>query len=469
MSKRPSVWSNSLALSFGGVVLFVLLCLVVWFVPKIQVDSVPSPTVRIQTETAARDVLVKSIGGFLFFVTAFVGIRNLQVSEEKQVTERFSKAVEMLGHEGNVHIRLGGIYALERIAIDSKKDYYPVMQVLAAFVRTKAYAGSNQEPGEKLYLCEEFSSAKDNHEEEQERRFGSFDDSYEDIYRGEYEYYKGTVNMNYVPNHLADVQAAVSVIGRQNSGTYPLDLSKTLLEGLTFEGNYKNVSFYKAHLIACILGRPTENKLDKFQNNDFTEAVFERVKFRNSNLTEARFNKSVFITTDFANCNFTEANLAETQFSGETKIYKCTFPRSTWIRSSMGREVIVPSFKGRSGNNSICFEERSEVKETDITGANFEAAEIINTLFEGGKYQKAEFQKTKLSGVTFKNVDLSSSNFAGAEIGHEAKFYMGYRQLVSRRSHLKTYFDQVIFKNAGISKTELEAKATIIEADFTEL
>ena len=35
-------------------------------------------------------------------------------------------------------IRLGGIYALERIAKDSEKDHGPIMEVLTAYVREKA-------------------------------------------------------------------------------------------------------------------------------------------------------------------------------------------------------------------------------------------------------------------------------------------------------------------------------------------
>ena len=35
-------------------------------------------------------------------------------------------------------VRLGGIYALERIAKDSPRDYGPIMEVLTAFVREQA-------------------------------------------------------------------------------------------------------------------------------------------------------------------------------------------------------------------------------------------------------------------------------------------------------------------------------------------
>ena len=48
-------------------------------------------------------------------------------------------------------IRLGGIYALERIAKDSEKDHGPIMEVLTAYVREKAPRKENHKPqaGEK--------------------------------------------------------------------------------------------------------------------------------------------------------------------------------------------------------------------------------------------------------------------------------------------------------------------------------
>ena len=56
------------------------------------------------------------------------------VSQESQITERFTRAIEQLGSE-NLAIRLGGIYALERIAQDSEKDHWQVMEVLSAYLR----------------------------------------------------------------------------------------------------------------------------------------------------------------------------------------------------------------------------------------------------------------------------------------------------------------------------------------------
>jgi Pentapeptide repeats (8 copies) len=60
--------------------------------------------------------------------------RTLEVTEQGHITERYTKAIEQLGSD-KLDVRLGGIYALERIAVDSERDYPTVVEVLSAFVR----------------------------------------------------------------------------------------------------------------------------------------------------------------------------------------------------------------------------------------------------------------------------------------------------------------------------------------------
>ena len=60
--------------------------------------------------------------------------RNFILSREGQVTDRYTKAIEQLGSD-KLDVRIGGIYALERIARDSARDHPVVMEVLTAFIR----------------------------------------------------------------------------------------------------------------------------------------------------------------------------------------------------------------------------------------------------------------------------------------------------------------------------------------------
>ena len=48
-------------------------------------------------------------------------LRALEVTEQGQVTDRYTKAVGQLGKESSP-VRVGGVYALERIGHDSSRD-----------------------------------------------------------------------------------------------------------------------------------------------------------------------------------------------------------------------------------------------------------------------------------------------------------------------------------------------------------
>jgi hypothetical protein len=60
--------------------------------------------------------------------------RTYELTEQGQVTDRYTKAIEQLGSE-KLDVRIGGIYALERVARDSARDHPTVMEVLTAFIR----------------------------------------------------------------------------------------------------------------------------------------------------------------------------------------------------------------------------------------------------------------------------------------------------------------------------------------------
>lgn len=63
--------------------------------------------------------------------------RQAATAESGQITDRFTKAIDQLGSE-QMAVRLGAIYALERIAEDSERDHIPIMETLCAFIRENA-------------------------------------------------------------------------------------------------------------------------------------------------------------------------------------------------------------------------------------------------------------------------------------------------------------------------------------------
>lgn len=61
---------------------------------------------------------------------------EVRIAQESQVTERFVAAVKLLSETRDA-ARIGGIYALRRIALDSEDDKPTVVRTLSAFIRDK--------------------------------------------------------------------------------------------------------------------------------------------------------------------------------------------------------------------------------------------------------------------------------------------------------------------------------------------
>ena len=65
-----------------------------------------------------------------------VALEQNKIIEQGQVIERFTRAVEQLGHD-NQAVRVGGLYGLERIAEESPKERRQAFSMLAGFVRSR--------------------------------------------------------------------------------------------------------------------------------------------------------------------------------------------------------------------------------------------------------------------------------------------------------------------------------------------
>jgi hypothetical protein len=116
------------------VIVVVLLFLVLnWYVAPTK------PSERKDLILAVAQIL----GGTALLSGLYFTWRTLQVNREGQITERFTRSIDQLGatdDEGNrlFEIRIGGIYALERIARESEEDYWTIMEILTAYVRQNA-------------------------------------------------------------------------------------------------------------------------------------------------------------------------------------------------------------------------------------------------------------------------------------------------------------------------------------------
>ncbi len=136
--------------------------------------------------------------------------RTHELTEQGQVTDRYAKAIEQLGSD-KLDVRIGGIYALERVARDSARDHPTVMEVLTAFIRE--------------------------HSDEQRTPPGTGDQKRD-------------------PSIRPDVQAAVTVVGRRDAkrDIRPLDLrGAKLICAILLRANLASANLLRANLTGANL------------------------------------------------------------------------------------------------------------------------------------------------------------------------------------------------------------------------
>src|SRR5664280_1223412 len=126
---------RSLAYLYAGLFAAVL---VVWSLPSLltrypRVDAAARHTAITNTRTGLVATLAVLGAGVGLAYTA----RTYRLSREGHLTDRYTKAVEQLGSD-KIEVRLGGIYALERLMRDSSTDQPTIVEVLAAYIRQHA-------------------------------------------------------------------------------------------------------------------------------------------------------------------------------------------------------------------------------------------------------------------------------------------------------------------------------------------
>lgn len=121
-----------------AVVAIALIALVVRWAPTWLASARGiSPSERAAEIGRVRNSVLAILAGGIALVGAIYTARTFALNQQGQITERFSRAIEYLGH-GEMDVRLGGIYALERIARQSAVDHAPIMEVLTAYLREHA-------------------------------------------------------------------------------------------------------------------------------------------------------------------------------------------------------------------------------------------------------------------------------------------------------------------------------------------
>jgi hypothetical protein len=273
-----------------GIAIVVLALAIVWalFVPlgdwlaRHDVGSVTGSLHETALDNARGRLLTLGAGLFAAGALIFTA-RNFTLSREGQVTDRYTKAIEQLGSD-KLDVRIGGIYALERVARDSARDHPTVMEVLTAFIREHSH---------ERWPPEDHPASRG-----QER------------------------------STRPDVQAALTVVGRRDSDRdirridlSRADLTRAILTDANLGGAILTLAdLGGANLAGAALSRaalPTANLTDaRLAGADLAGAFLFAADLSRADLGGANLTDASFARADLTDATLTDANLGRARLAG---------------------------------------------------------------------------------------------------------------------------------------------------------
>ncbi len=382
-------WIGTVAIVLVGAVVFVLLDVFARYIAEITPQQL-MPVASITEDELARRTLenegvrinlsiAAGIGGLIALV--FVAVRSLAaqkqaaasykqavVAEEGQITERFTRAIDQLGATENdgkpkVEIRLGAIYALERIARDSERDHWPVMEVLTAYVRQHATA-------ENLEAMEGAETTTG------------------DLPRSK-------------RSPRIDIKAILTVLGRRNcsydgqdvdGNKNTLNLSQACIEGAAMHGTHLEHAYLKeVHMEEARLYQAHLNHADlraaRMDRANLIEAILDDAKLQGACLKGASLRKASLQESVLENADLDEANLDEANLNG-SKLFGASLKGAIVKDAQLeGADLMMADLEDARLRNA-------NLKDACLLGANFAGANLVGANLEGADLSGADLIKS---------------------------------------------------------------------------
>ena len=297
-----------LGIGVGGLAGFLLIAYAVLKLAPDQFAETESldASGRADARQGVRTASLALLAGLVGVIGAIYTGRTFALNRAGQLTDRFTKAIEQLASKA-LDVRLGGIYALERIARDSKEDHPQVFEVLTAYVREHARRSDRE------------------HAQGPDAEAGT------------------------TPDHRAantldtDVQAVLTVAGRRNLAHEPsdplrLNLSRALGPGLRL--NFSGTSLPGAKLQEANLSGVA------FARADLRGANFSKADLKGAHFSDADLRGAHFIGAQLRYAIFTHADLRKADFRFARNLANADLSEALYNRKTYWPDGFEPTLAG---------------------------------------------------------------------------------------------------------------------------
>ncbi|MEO1582129.1 MAG: hypothetical protein AAFR91_09775 [Pseudomonadota bacterium] len=280
------------------IIIFIIFYYAVMIFPEIQILEINDPTISnkdlASLENEYRKTILQIIAGTAVAIGLYLTYKRIKVTEDGQVTERFTKAIEHLGSK-QPSICIGGIYALERIAKDSPKDHWMVMEILSSYIRENSSLETNNPNTSQGDFFDPLSNPS--------------------------SYSKNKIE--------ASIQSALSVILRRNTKNdqrgSQIDLRNCFLSGCTISNaSMDNLIIEGSHMTNSVIENTTFENISltnvKFNNSNINNVNFikircENFEMQNSVINKMNIDQCNFYASDFTSLETQSFNVKNTFFS----------------------------------------------------------------------------------------------------------------------------------------------------------
>lgn len=301
---------------------------------------------RADAINAARQTLLTATGGTVVLVGIGFTARTYYLTRRGQLTDRYTRAIGQLA-SSHLTERLGGIYALEGLMVESHRDHGTVVEVLAAFIRENSRIPDTT------------------------RRISTDDAATE----------PPPVPMEYPTEGgrcPTDTQAALTVLARrpERMERNPLDLSHVELKNAQLQGALlRRANLRGTHLTgACLISA-------RLECADLTET-----QLRDADLTGAQLQKA-----EISAAQLSGADLDRVAASGATLTGALMCGTSL-----VGARLQHANMVG------------ADLQGADLTGANLQHANLMKANLQGAYLRRAHLHGTRLTGASHLSVELVS-------------------------------------------------------------
>ncbi|WP_181871610.1 pentapeptide repeat-containing protein [Sphaerisporangium album] len=358
-----------------------------------------SVTDRLEAVNATRQTLLQSatglvvIGGVVFTaLSLWYTARTLDTTQQGQVTDRYTKAIDQLGNRQSLDVRLGGIYALERLATDSPRDHRTIYDVLAAFTREHDPAPKTKTTGPPA----------------------------------------------------TDIQAALTVIGRRSTHDATIDLATlrapkanltradlaradlaradltganltyASLTGASLTGAYMNsANLFGANLISANL---ISANLD---SANLTLAYMNGANLNDARLAYAYMNSANLTGANLTGANLTHVNLpgailVNADLTGLAILAGSNLAGANLAGANLGADLNNPRIVFTPNRAHASWEQGADLANVDLTRANLTRANLTRVNLTYANLTRADLTGANLTYANLTRADLTGADLTGA-------------------------------------------------------